>query len=143
MFSFFSTGGLSCAPSFHLLTYLSLAITNSNGHNHLNSEFRVGSVMCPAHRRVSGCSRRRDSGGKTTRLGLLSYLKCIIDFDAGVSYCTFQFGMSQKQLNRSKIPDPSIDQRRFRSAHRMGAVGYDIKSDRGDPSPHDARVLSR
>lgn len=30
------------------------------------------------------------------RLGLLSYLKCIIDFDAEVSYCTFQLGMSQK-----------------------------------------------
>lgn len=30
------------------------------------------------------------------RFGLLSYLKCIIDFNAEVSYCTFQLGMSQK-----------------------------------------------
>jgi hypothetical protein len=77
------------------------------------------------------------------RLGLLSYLKCIIDFDAQVSYCTFKLGMSQKQLNRTKILGPSIDQRRFRSAHRMCAIGHDIKANRGYPSSDDARVLSR
>jgi hypothetical protein len=43
----------------------------------------------------------------------LSHLKRIIDFDAQVSYCTFQLGYPKKQLNRTKLYGLSIDESRF------------------------------
>jgi len=48
--------------------------------------------------RRSSLAVDRDQGQRrqALRLGLLSYLKCIIDFYSEISYCTFQLGMSQK-----------------------------------------------
>ena len=49
-------------------------------------------------------------------IDLLSYGKCIINFDAEVAHCAFNFGMAQEQLDGSEITCPAINERRFGSA---------------------------
>ena len=49
-------------------------------------------------------------------IDLLGYGKCIINFDAEVAHCAFNFGMAQEQLDGSEITCPAIYQRRLGSA---------------------------
>jgi hypothetical protein len=61
--------------------------------------------------------------------------------DPEVSDGALQFGMAEEKLDGSEIPGPSVDQRRFSTPHRMGAVGRRVHSNRPHPGPDDPGVL--
>ena len=86
---------------------------------------------------------RRTQGAPALILdfGLLSNVECVIDFYAEIPHRAFQFGMPQQELDRSKVVSPAIDQRCFRSAHRVRSVGLWIKADGFDPGFHKPRIL--
>jgi hypothetical protein len=75
-------------------------------------------------------------------IDLLGNGKCIINFDAEVAHCAFNFGMAQEQLDSSEITCPAIYQRRFGSAQGMSAENTAIQSDSGDPLRYQSRILT-
>src|SRR5205814_7289271 len=50
-------------------------------------------------------------------LGLLSDLQRIVDLDAEILNCAFEFRVPEQQLNSSEISGPPIDHRSFRTSH--------------------------
>src|SRR5688500_11037300 len=75
-------------------------------------------------------------------IDLLGYGKCIINFDAEVAHCAFNFGMAQEQLDGSEITCPTINDRRLGSAQGMGAEKAGVKSNNSDPLGHQSRILA-
>jgi hypothetical protein len=75
-------------------------------------------------------------------LRFVSHLKRIVDLNAEMPDCTFQLRMAEQELYRPTILRAAVNQRCFRSAHRMRAVGRVIKPDRFYPTMHDPRVLT-
>src|SRR5438552_11190415 len=84
-------------------------------------------------------------------LGLLSDLQRIVDLDAEILNCAFEFRVPEQQLNSSEISGPPIDHRSFRTSHRMRPVCRCVQTDRIDPRPNspntaewkDAETLTR
>ena len=76
-------------------------------------------------------------------LGLLRHLKCVVYLDSEVANGTLDLRVTKKQLHRSKIVRPPIDQRRLRSAHAVRSVIVLVESDFGDSAMHNPGVLPR
>ena len=74
-------------------------------------------------------------------LGLLGDLQRIVDFDAEIPNCAFEFRVPEQQLNSSEISGPPIDHRSFRTSHRMRPVCRCVQTDRIDPRPNNPRIL--
>ena len=55
-------------------------------------------------------------------LGLLGNLQRIVDLDAEIPNCAFEFRVPEQQLNSSEISSSLIDHRSFRTSQRMRAV---------------------
>jgi hypothetical protein len=66
-------------------------------------------------------------------INLLSDGKCIINFNAEVTNRTFDFRVTQEQLDGPEITRSAINEGRFSSAQRMGAKKARIQSDAFDP----------
>jgi hypothetical protein len=50
--------------------------------------------------------------------------------------------MAQQELNGAQIPGPSVDQRGFRATEGVRTEQPRIQANTGDPTRHQARVLS-
>lgn len=77
-----------------------------------------------------------------SNLGLFGHLQRVVDFDTEVSDCAFKFGVAQQQLDCSKVFRTAIDQRCFRSTHRVRAIGGVVEPDRFNPAMDDPRILA-
>ena len=55
-------------------------------------------------------------------LGLLGDVQRIVDLDAEIPKCAFEFRVPEQQLNSSEISSSLIDHRSFRTSQRMRAV---------------------
>ena len=64
-----------------------------------------------------------------------------VDFDAKIANRALDFAVAQYKLNRSQIPGPPIDERRFRSPQRMRPKEAWVQSDSGNPVRYQSRVL--
>lgn len=76
-------------------------------------------------------------------LSLLCHLQGVIYLDSEITDRTFEFSMTQKQLDRPEILGAPIDQGRLRPPHGMGTVSCSIETDTTDPPIDDARILAR
>jgi hypothetical protein len=77
----------------------------------------------------------------TSDVDLLSDRQCVVDFDAKIANRALDFAVAQNELNRSQIPGPPIDERRFRSPQRMRPKEAWVQSDSGNPVRYQSRVL--
>src|SRR5438876_12135864 len=76
-----------------------------------------------------------------SHLGLFRDLQRVIDLYAEISHCNFELRVPEKQLNRPEVLRASVDQRRFRPAHRMCSIRIRIETDFRDPVIDDSRLL--
>jgi hypothetical protein len=67
---------------------------------------------------------------------LLRYCQCIINLDPEITRRTFQFCMTEKKLYCSQIFYAAINQSRFSSSHRVGAIGCWLKAYHLEPAIH-------
>lgn len=87
--------------------------------------------------------RRHERGSAQLYLRLLRDFQGIIEFDAQVSDRALQLATAQKQLNRSKVLRPLVDQRRFGAPHGVSAGGIGVEPHSGNPLMNDPCVLPR
>ena len=71
------------------------------------------------------------------------YGKGIVHLDAEISDGTFDLGVAEQKLHRSKVAGAPIDQRRLRPAQRMRAKQFRVQSNTGDPPGDKPCVLLR
>src|SRR5438477_12902324 len=93
---------------------------------------------------TSGCGRSATAdvaAAISQYLGLLGNLESVVDLDAEIPNCAFEFRVPEQQLNGSEISGPPIDHRSFRTSHRMRAVCRCVQTDRVDPRPNNPRIL--
>jgi hypothetical protein len=76
-------------------------------------------------------------------LRLLGDLEGVIDFDAEIPNRAFELGMPEQELDCTEIFGAPVNQRRFRSAHRVSPILVRIQPDRGNPTIDYRGVLTR
>ncbi len=74
---------------------------------------------------------------------LLRHFQRIIDLNTEIAHCTFQLCVTEQKLYRPPIFCSAINQCRFSSAHRVGAIGGWIEAYHLDPAVHYTSVLTR
>ena len=97
------------------------------------------------------CERRSAQDRRTARaarqggsnVDLLGDTQRIFKFDAKISDCAVNLGMSEQKLNRSEISGFAVYLRCFCPAQRMGAVSTGLQPDRRHPIPHKPAILAR
>ncbi len=72
-----------------------------------------------------------------SHFSLLRHFERIVYFDAKVSNCTFQLGMSKQQLDGAQILCSPIDQRDLRASHAVRAVRRIVESNGPNPVMYD------
>src|SRR5215467_12091241 len=91
--------------------------------------------------RVRG--RARQLCPSTSDVDFLGDLKRVVDLNAEVAHGAFDARVAEQQLDHSQVPRTAIDEGRLRPAHRMRGELPWVKTDAGNPSLHQARVLPR
>ena len=76
------------------------------------------------------------------QLDLFGIAERVIDFDAEIADGAFEFCVSKRQLNRSQVPRLLVDLGRFRTPHRVSAIGGAVQSGARDPGMDDPSILS-
>ena len=74
---------------------------------------------------------------------LLCHFERIIDLNTEIAHCTFQLCVTEQKLYRPQIFRSAINQSRFSSSHRVGAIGGWIEAYHLDPAIHYTSVLTR
>ena len=71
------------------------------------SKWPRAGVAPPARKRPHGIIHV--AAGCRLNLGLLGDFQCVIDFDAEIAHCTFQFAVAEQQLNGPEILRSLLD----------------------------------
>ena len=77
----------------------------------------------------------------TSDINLFCYRESIIHLDPKVSNRALYFGVTEQELDRTKIPGAAIDQRCLRPPQRVGAVNARIETDVRDPFGDEPGIL--
>src|SRR3954453_22568069 len=78
----------------------------------------------------------------TSGINLFRYCERVIDLDAKIPNRALDLGMSQQELNGPQVACPSINQRSFRAAERMGTKQSRVQPNASDPLGDEAGILS-
>ena len=75
--------------------------------------------------------------------GSLRLLQRVLYIDAQVANSAFDLGMAKQDLNSSQIAGCLVDDRRLRSAERMGGILLRLQANLGHSFPDEPGVLPR
>jgi hypothetical protein len=76
-------------------------------------------------------------------LRLLCHFESVINLDAEVANCTFQFGVPEQQLHGAEVLRATIDQGGFSAPECVRSVARPVQSQLIHPGIHDPGVLPR
>ena len=87
-------------------------------------------------RPVALLGRARQLCPGVSDLDFLGDFEGVVDLNPKISHRTFNFRMSEQELNSSKVASAAVDQCRLGPAHRMRGVLQWVEANAPDPLRH-------